>query len=78
MCHQGVAQPIGIEGAVSQQVIRGKVFDQLRHAAQVVGLAWQQAEIDKIAKRVGQRRYLRRDPAARTPYGLALSPPLAP
>ena len=78
ICRQGVSQPVGVEGSVSQQVISGKRFDQFRHAAQVVGLPRQQAEIDEIAKSIRQRQYLGRDAAARAPYGLALSPPLAP
>ncbi len=75
---QGVSQPIGIERAVGEQVIGGKLFDQVRHAPQIVGLAGQKAEIDEVAKRIRQGQYLGRDAAARPPYGLALSPPLAP
>lgn len=60
---QGVSQPVGIKSAISQQVICREVFDQVRHAAQVVGLTRQQTEIDEIARRVRQRQYLGRDAA---------------
>lgn len=72
------SQPIGIEGAIGEQVICGEVVDQFRHSAQVVRLPRQQAEIDKVAKRVGQRKGFGRHATARTAYGLALSPPFAP
>lgn len=78
MGRQGVPQPVGIEGSVCKKVIGGQVFDQLRHATQVVGLTGQQTKVDEIAKRVRQRQYLGRDAAPRAPYGLALSPPFAP
>ena len=78
MCRQCVAKPIGIEGAVGQQVIGSQVFDQLRHTAQVVGLPRQQTEIREVAQAIGQRQYLGCDTAARPAYGLALSPPFAP
>ena len=71
-------QPIGIEGAIGEQVICGEIVDQLRHPAQVMRLPRQQAEIDKVAKRVGQGKDLGRYAATRAAYGLALSPPLAP
>ena len=72
------SEPIGIEGAIREQVICGERVDQLRHAAQVMRLPRQQAEVDKVAKRVGQGNDLSRHAAARGPYGLALSPPFAP
>ncbi|WCR04364.1 hypothetical protein JHX88_06445 [Paracoccus saliphilus] len=50
----------GIEGAIGEQVICGEIVDQLRHPAQVMRLPRQQAEIDKVAKRVGQGKYLGR------------------
>ena len=75
---QSVPQPVGIKGAVGQQVIGAEFLNQFRHAAQVVGLSGQKAEIDEIAKRVRQRQNFGRDATARTPYGLALSPPFAP
>lgn len=78
MGRQGVPQPVGIEGSVCKKVIGGQVFDQLRHATQVVGLTRQQTKVDEIAKRVRQRQYLGGDATPRTPYGLALSPPFAP
>lgn len=78
MCRQSLSQPVGIEGAVGQQVFGGEVLDKLRHAAQVVGLTRQEAEIDQVPKRVRQCQYLGRDAATRAAYGLALSPPFAP
>ena len=60
------SQPIGIEGAIGEQVICGEVVDQFRHSAQVVRLPRQQAEIDKVAKRVGQGKDLGRYATART------------
>ena len=75
---QGVSQPIGIERAVCEKVIGGQFFDQVWHATQIVSLPRQQAKINEIAKRIRQRQYLGRDTAPRAPYGLALSPPLAP
>ena len=78
MCRQGISQAVCIERTVCQKVIGGQLFDQLWHAAQVVRLTRQQAEIDKISKRVRQRQYLGGDAATRAPYSLALSPPFAP
>ncbi len=78
MSRQGISQPVGVKGSVGQKMIGGQVFDQVRHAAQVVGLAGQQAKVDEVAKRVCERQYFRRDTAPRAPYGLALSPPFAP
>lgn len=46
--------------------------------AQVMRLPRQQAEIDKVSKRVGQGQYLDRDAATRAAYGLALCPLLRP
>ncbi len=56
----------------------GEAICQFRHAAQVVCLTRQQTEIDRVPERIRQRQDLGRDAAARAPYGLALSPPLAP
>lgn len=75
---QRSSQPIGIEGAISEQVICSEVVDQCRHSSQVVRLPRQQAEIDKVTKRVGQGQDFGRYATARTAYGLALSPPFAP
>ena len=75
---QGISQPVGVEGSVGEQVVSGQAFDQVWHSAQIVGLPRQQAEVDEIAKRIGQRQYLGRDAAAGAAYGLALSPPFAP
>jgi hypothetical protein len=43
-----------------------------------MGLTGQQPEVDQIAERVGQCHDLGRYAAARTPDGLAQSPPFAP
>lgn len=72
------AQPVGVECAIGKQVIGGKFLDQFRHGTEVMRLPRQQAEIDKVSKRVGQGQYLGRNAAARAAYGLALSPPFAP
>lgn len=53
-----------IECAIGEQVIGGKFLDQFRHRAEVMRLPWQQAEIDKVSKRVGEGQYLGRDAAA--------------
>ena len=55
-----------------------KAIYQFRHTAQVVCLTGQQTEIDRVSERIRQCQNLGRDAAARAPYGLALSPPLAP
>ena len=72
------AQPVGIKGAVGQQVICGEVSNQLRHGAQVMGLPGDKAEISQVSQRIGQGQDLGRDTAPRAAYGLALSPPFAP
>lgn len=71
-------QSIGIECAVGEQMIGADIFDQVRHGAQVMRLPGHQPEIDGVAQAVGQRQYPGGDTAARAPYGLAESPPLAP
>lgn len=75
---QSRSQPVGIEGPVGQKVVGGETVDQVRHPAQIMRLAGQQPEINRIAERIRQRQDLGRDAATRAPYGLALSPPLAP
>lgn len=75
---QGFAQPVSIECAIGKQVIGGKFVDQFRLRAEVMCLPRQQAEIDKVSKRVCEGQYLGRDATARAAYGLALSPPFAP
>ncbi len=71
-------QPVGIEGTVGQKMSGTETGDQVRHAAQIVRLPRQQAEIDGVSERIGQRHDLGGDATARAPDGLALSPPLAP
>ena len=53
-------------------------FDQVWHAAQIMGLPGQQAEVSQVPKGVCESQYLCCDAATRFPYGLTLSPPLAP
>ncbi len=55
-----------------------QTFNQRGHATQIMSLPRQKAEIGHVPKPVSQRQYLGCDAAARTPYGLALSPPFAP
>jgi len=73
-----IAQPIGIEGPIRQQVPGGQAADQRIRLAQVMGLAEHQTEIDEVAERVRQSQYLRRYAPARAPDSLAQSPPFAP
>lgn len=71
-------QPIGIERLVRQQRVKRDALDQRGDAFHVVGLPRQQQEPHQIAKRIDQRHDLRRQPTARAPDGLSLSPPFAP
>ena len=73
-----VAQPIGIKGAICQQVSGGQTFKQRPGLAKIMGLPRHQAEIDEVAEGIGQGKYLGGYPAARTSNGLAKSPPFAP
>ena len=57
------AQPVCVKGAVGKQVIRGEVFDQLRHGTQVMGLPGDKAEISQVAERIGQGQNLGGDAA---------------
>ena len=75
---QGVAEPIGVKCAVGQHVICRQPVQQVWHAAQVMGLARQQAEVSEVSQRISQGQNLAGDAAARLAYGLALSPPFAP
>jgi len=71
-------QLIGIKSLVSQQRIKRHVLDQWSDAFHVVGLPRQQKEPHQVAKRIDQCHDLGRQPAARAPDGLSLSPPFAP
>ncbi|KPN64014.1 hypothetical protein AKJ29_15230 [Aliiroseovarius crassostreae] len=73
-----MAQPIRIEGTVGQHVTRVQPIQQIWHTAQVVSLAWQQAEVGEVSKRVSHGQYFGGDTAVRLAYGLALRPPFAP
>jgi len=75
---QVISQPIRVESPVSQQMSGGKVADQLIGFAQVMCLSGHQAEINKIAERIGQGQNFRCYASAGTPDGLAKSPPFAP
>jgi hypothetical protein len=70
---QVIAQPIRIKGSVCQQVPGGQAADQPVSLAQIVGLPWHKAEINEVAERVRQGKYLRRYASARTSNGLAKS-----
>ena len=59
-------------------MVGGEAVDQVRHPTQIMRLPRQQPEIDGVSERIRQRQDLGCDAAARAPYGLALSPPLAP
>ena len=75
---QGLAQPVGVKGAVCEEVAARQTVDQRRRAAQIVGLAGQEAEVDQVAQSIRQGHDLAGHAAARAPNGLALSPPFAP
>ena len=75
---QAIAQPIGIECPVRQQVPSGQIADQRLGFAQVMGLPGHQAKVSKVAEGVSERQYLRGYAASRAPNGLAKSPPFAP
>jgi hypothetical protein len=55
-----------------------QITDQRISLAQIVSLPRHQAKINEVAERVCQRQYFRRYAPARTPNGLAKSPPFAP
>ncbi len=75
---QGLAQPVRVKRPVRKQLSAREPLDERRGATQIVGLAGQQAEVDQVAKRVGQRHDFRRHAAARAPDSLAFGPPFAP
>jgi hypothetical protein len=75
---QSRSEPVRVECPVGQKMIGEKGLDQVGHPSQVMSLSRQQPEIDRVSEGVRQRQDLGRDAAARAPYGLALSPPLAP
>ena len=74
---QHLAQLIRVEGPIREKLAARQPFDQLCSAAQIVGLARQQPEVDQVTKRVCQRHDLGGHSAARAPDGLILSPPFA-
>ena len=76
--NQCVAQPVRIEGTVSEKPAAVQPFDQPGGAAQILRLPRQQPEVDQVAERIGSGEDLRRQPTGGTPDGLALSPPFAP
>lgn len=76
--HQRHAEPISVECAISEHVISLKTCDEFGHGAQIMCLPGYQAEIDEVSQTISQRQNLGRDPATRTPYGLAQSLPFAP
>ena len=75
---QGNSEPVGIKGPVRQKMVGREILDQLWHPSQVVRLTRQQAKVDRVSEGICERQDFGRDPTARAPYGLALSPPLAP
>ena len=52
---QRIAQPVGMERPVGEELAAGRPFDQPHGAARVVRLSGQQAEVDQIATRIRQR-----------------------
>ena len=63
---------------VHQQGPGIQILKQRAGFVQVVGLPRHQTEINEVAKRVGERQYLRGYSAPRASDGLAKSPPFAP
>jgi hypothetical protein len=72
------AQPIDIEGFVSQERIELNIFDQRLDTDAVMTLPRQKDEAHEIAEGIDQCHDLGRQAAARAADGLILSPPLAP
>jgi hypothetical protein len=70
--------PVDVEGLVGDQSAELDRLDQRANADRVEALARQELEPDKVAERVGQRDDLGGPAAARSAYGLALSPPFEP
>ena len=78
VARQALAQPVGIERLVADN---GQAIDASHksvEAGDVVSLSRQQYETDQIAKRIYERRNLRRRAAPRLADGLFLGPPFAP
>ena len=75
---QALAQPAGIECLVADKSQAGDAGHENVKAGDVVTLARQEHEAHQIAKRIDERRNLRRQAAARLADGLILSPPFAP
>lgn len=71
-------QPVRIERLVREQCVKRNAFDQRCDTFHVMRLPRQQQEADQVAERIHQRHDLRRQPAARAPDGLSLSPPFEP
>lgn len=74
-----VAQPSGVVGPVSDQLLwRGHFPEQRRHAVQVVGVTGSECEGDGAASGVGQGMNFGRPSAARSSDGIGVVPPFAP
>src|SRR5215470_8393374 len=72
------AQRVVVERLVGDKGCKIDVLDQRLDANTVVPLTRQQDKARQIAQSINQKDDLRRQPAARTAYGLTLSPPFAP
>lgn len=72
------AQRVVVERLVGDKGCKIDVLDQRLDANTVVPLTRQEDKACQIAKSINQKDDLRRQPTARTAYGLTLSPPFAP
>ena len=75
---QALAQPMGVERFVSDKGQAINAGHENVKTRDIVAMARQQHEADQIAKRIDERRDLRRRTTARFANGLFLSPPFAP
>jgi hypothetical protein len=71
-------QRVVVERLVGDKGCKIDVLDQRLDANTVVPLTRQQDKACQIAQSINQKDDLRCQPAARTAYGLTLSPPFAP
>jgi hypothetical protein len=73
-CQQGLDHPlVGIEGLVCQQGFGRHAREQRVGALQVMGLAWCQDEVQRIAQRIDQRMNLGAQPAFAAPDRLVFA-----
>jgi len=73
-----LARPVRVECSIREELAAGQPFFERRSAAQVVGLAGQQPDIDQVAERIGQCRDPGGHAAVRTSDGLTSGHPFVP